>query len=158
MENKSNCISDQLGSAALFACRPSGSTDMITVSKKPVFVSEEDTDHTNANSSSAAESQVYSLPHMPRCQLRASVLSDCCLETKRRLSEHANTGSVWTRAVKNMALLKMPIPREYQTPWDLLFLLFNIIACMNLNVYIPVIFRLLHFLGRDIKPPSSELL
>lgn len=64
------------------------------------------------------------LCHVPGCQLRAFVLSDSCLETNRRLSENANTGSVWTRAVEDLTFLKMqkPARREPEKPWDLLSL------------------------------------
>lgn len=64
------------------------------------------------------------LCHVPGCQLRAFVLSDSCLETNRRLSENANTGSVWTRAVEDLTFLKMqkPARREPEKPWDLVSL------------------------------------
>lgn len=91
------------------------------------FVREEDAEHANG------KIPVVHVPkrilfHVPGCQLRAFVLSDSCLETNRRLSENTNTGSVWTRAVEDVTLVKMQnkpaesLKKKTPTTWDWLLL------------------------------------
>ncbi len=80
------------GPAALFACS-SGCINrlLIAVSKKPVCLCARKTQSTQtANFHCCRDPSVFP-SHVPRCPLRAFVLSGSCLETNRRLSEHTNT-------------------------------------------------------------------
>lgn len=111
----------------------------ISVSKRPVFVHEEDTEHTNAQIP-VLQSPMCVSHHAPRCQLRVFVSSASCQETNWRLSENTNTlvhRLCLDPSCRNMTPLKMQNqPRESMKSPGICFFFFLTSLHAWLHMYI----------------------